>query len=477
MYESPFTLSLWALFIEGAKDTIFYYFLFINSCYLLLVFYAAYALMVRYREVQAENVHDILTSDSLPVITFIVPSYNEEKNILSTISNIRQISYRHKQIIVVNDGSSDNTLSLLQHHFSLVRISPSYPGTIQTQQVKNFYKSTLVNNLMVIDKANGGKADALNAGINALTGPLFVCIDSDTLIDEHGINQLIRPFLMDSATVAAGASVRIVNGCTIDQGHITHVGFPNRLLCQIQAVEYLRGFFIGRLGWNWTRGSLIVSGAFSLFKTDIVREIGGYEVNTVGEDMEIIVRLHRYMLEKKRPYKIAFIPDPIAWTEAPEKLKLLGKQRTRWHEGLIQSLWKHKRMLFNPRYKVVGLITFPFYVLAELISPLIELMGYVTLASDYFSGRLDWSYAWIFIVICWGFATNLALMSIIFEEMTYRRYGGVKHIFLMLYASLVENVGYRQWLMVCRLKAFKSAWKKGSRWTNLARVGYGKVRK
>lgn len=453
---------------------ILFYFIWLNTLYLILLIVACRSLYRIFQEAEVEDTALIVKSDSLPTITFIVPAYNEELTIEQSIRTLLQLSYRYKQIIVINDGSTDLTLDVLRHVFSLIKIPAATLGNIRTQPVRAFYQSRDYANLLVIDKINGGnKADALNAGINACTSPLFVIMDSDTLIDDNQFNLLIPPFLVDSQTAVTGAAVRIVNGCTVENNRIIKFGFPTNFLAGIQCIEYLRAFFLGRLGWNWTNGNLIISGAFGLFNTEDIKKIGGYDHYNLGEDMELIMRLHRRFREMNLDYKISFSPLPVAWTEAPETWSSLAKQRERWHRGLLQTLRKHRKMFLNPRYGLEGLVTVPFFVLGELLSPVIELVGYIVVLISYWLNIINWTFFWLFLALAWGFTIFLSFMSILMEELTFQRFPSFKNIIQMLLFAFLENFGYRQMTVFWRTRAFFSP-KKGIRaWINLSRKGFG----
>lgn len=455
------------------QDFILLYFIWLNGLYLIMLVVASRSLYHGFQEAQLEDPSQIVKSDSLPTITFIVPAYNEELTIEQSVRTLLQLSYRYKQIIVINDGSKDLTLDVLRHVFSLIKIPANTTGNIRTQPIKAFYQSRDYANLLVIDKVNGGsKADAVNAGINACTTPLFVVMDSDTLIDDKQFNLLIRPFLIDSRTIVAGSAVRIVNGCTVENNRIIKFGFPTNFLAGIQCVEYLRAFFLGRLGWNWTRGNLIVSGAFGLFNTEDVKRVGGYDHYSLGEDMELTIRLHRWAHETNLDYNIAFSPLPIAWTEAPEIWASLASQRERWHRGLLQTLKKHRKMFLNPRYGLEGLVTVPFFVLGELLSPVIELIGYIVLLISYWLNMINWDFFWLFLGMAWGFTLFLSFTSILMEQLTFQRYPSFKNTIQMLLFAILENFGYRQMTVFWRVRAFFSPKKGFAGWINLVRKGF-----
>lgn len=375
----------------------------------------------RYREIAAEDIFRILRSNSLPSITFLVPAFNESKNILQTVRTMLSLSYRYKQIIVINDGSNDSTLELLKTHFSLKSVPPTQPTIFQTEKVRSYYVSIDHPNLMVIDKENGGKADALNAGLNACTTSIYVCSDADTLIDDNALSRLIRPFLIHPDTVAAHASVNIINGCKIGPNRILEFHFPKKLVPGYQSIEYMKIFLVERMGLSWTKGACVVPGAFGMFKKDTMIAIGGYDTSAVLEDVEVITRMHEHLLRNKIEYNIAYVPDPIAWTEAPENLKVLGKQRVRWYQGTTQSVWKYRYMIFNPRYKSVGLFVCPFTVLQKLVPPF-EVSAYIILAFLAYFSVVDPLFVFIYMGIGWSFGTLFFLCTVTMELLAYQTY-------------------------------------------------------
>ena len=305
-----------------------------------------------------------------PPISIIAPAYNEEATILTSVQALLSLNYPEFEVIVVNDASKDNTLNLLIERFQLYHVEPIFRYQLKTAEVKAIYRSTLFKNLTVVDKYNGGKADALNCGLNISKYTLFCGIDADTLILPNALVQLARPFIQDpSRTVVSGGTIRIANACSISHGQIDKVQLPKNIWANFQIVEYLRAFLFGRIGWNAIGGTLIISGAFGLFRRDVVVAAGGYASDSVGEDMELIVRIHRKLREEKRPYQIRFVWESVCYTEVPESGQILSRQRDRWQRGLIDSLWRHRRMFLNPKYGVIGMISFPFFIFFELLGP------------------------------------------------------------------------------------------------------------
>jgi cellulose synthase/poly-beta-1,6-N-acetylglucosamine synthase-like glycosyltransferase len=329
----------------------------------------------------------------------------------------------------------------------------------------------------VIDKENGGgKADALNAGINAARYPYFCVLDSDGVLEEDALLRVAKPMLDDPALVAAtGGIVRVANGCRVDHGRITHVGLPRSWLATVQVVEYFRAFLVGRIGWSRMRSLLIISGAFGLFRRDLVEAAGGFSTATVGEDLELVVRLHRHLRDRGEDYRVAFIPDPVAWTEAPEDFRSLRRQRARWEKGLGGALWRHRRMACNPRYGVVGLVAFPYFIVFELLGPIIELLGYAVVPASAALGAVSLAFFVGFFAAAVLVGLLLSVSALALEEFSFRRYVRAREVGRLLIAALIENFGYRQLLAFWRAVALVDLARGRHGWGEIRRRGLGYV--
>lgn len=301
---------------------VFTYFILLNGGYLTLNLLSIFALQRNKEEKLLDALPQVFTGLE-PGISLLVPAYNEEATITASVQSMFQLTYSDFEIIVINDGSKDGTLEVLKREFSLLPFPEAPREGLPTKPVRGVYRSLKYPNLRVIDKENGGKADSLNAGINAARHPLFCGVDADSILARNSLQLVAKPFLNHPETVASGGTVRVANGCEVADGFLTKVGLPTNLWALFQVVEYLRAFLFGRLGWSKLNAMLIISGAFGLFKTDVVIEAGGYRANTIGEDMELVVRIHRYLRQQGRPYRIEFVPEPVCWTEAPEDHKTL----------------------------------------------------------------------------------------------------------------------------------------------------------
>ncbi len=373
---------------------------------------------------------------------------------------------------MVSDGSTDDTLRLLIDAFELEPADRTPSSRLPTKPVEAVYRSRRHPNLWIIDKVNGGKADSLNAGLNYTRTVLFCAMDADTLLEPEALPRLARPFLEDRTTVAAGGIVRIANGCDIDGGVIRKVLLPRGMIARVQVVEYLRAFLATRVGWDVLGATLIISGAFGVFRREIVADAGGFAVDTVGEDMELIVRLHRYCRDNEIDYRISFIPDPVAWTEAPEDLKSLSRQRNRWQRGLVQTLWRHRNMLGNPRYGSPALIGFTYYTIFEVIGPIIEAAGFALFIAAVLTGLAPMSFVVAFLALAVATGIALSVAAVALEELSFRRYTKASDLWRLLAVALIENFGYRQLATIWRVNGIISAVRGDRSWGVLERRGF-----
>ena len=440
--------------VRDANFAILVYFLALNSFYALLLVLSIPEIWEQTRLAEDEDFQRLMQSDALPPITILVPAYNEQKTIEASVTAILALHYRNYEVVVVNDGSKDGTLEALRHAFDLYEIPRTYPETISTKPLRALYRSRARTKLVVIDKENGGKADSLNAAINASRFPLVIAVDADTLIEPDALLRLTRPFLLGRRVAAVGGTVRVANGCVVKHGQVMDARVPRRLLPGIQVVEYLRAFLFGRLGWNRLGGNLIISGAFGLFRKDHLLAVGGYDATSIVEDLDLVVRLHRYLRSHKIRYEIPFIPDPVAWTEVPESLRVLARQRGRWQRGLVAAMWQYRGMLFNPRYGRVGLIAVPFYALGEMLAPLVEVFGYVIIVAGLIAGVVNVSFALLFILVAWGYGMLLSLWAVVLEEVSFHRYRRLGDLVRLVLFATLENFGYHQCGVWWRLGAF-----------------------
>ncbi len=448
------------------------YFLVVNSFYLVMAVSASWEMLKHQRLVRGEVRWRVLSSNVAPRISVLAPAYNEESTIGESVRSLLALNYPNLELILVNDGSTDGTLSVLKERFDLVEIHPIYQRTLETKLVNSLYVSRQYPNLIIVDKRNGGKADALNAALNLSAGKLVCVIDSDTLIEPDALQRMVRPFLIGDDVLAAGGTIRVANGSRVQRGRVIECRVPGNPIAGFQVVEYLRSFLFGRLGWNLLGGNLIISGAFGLFRRDAVLAIGGYAHRTVGEDLEIVARLRRRGYETKSSQRVAFIPDPVAWTEVPESLRVLSRQRDRWHRGLAEVLWRHRSMMFNPRYGAVGLFVFPTFVFVELLSPVIEAVGLLGLVAGLIIHAVDTPFALCFFLFAYGYGVLLSVFVLVMEEWSYHRYERLRDRLLLLVWILLENAGYRQLTVLWRLQGLIGFLRGRTTWGTMERKGF-----
>lgn len=438
-----------------ATSAILVYFFLISIFYLLFIVLSI-AGVFRYRHLTSFiNFKEIFQMPLVKPISIIAPVHNEEMGIVESVNSLLSLEYPLYEVIVVNDGSKDHTLERLIEAFDLKKSKRIFRKTIPTKPIKGIYISPSNPKLVVVDKINGKKADALNAGLNVSRYPLFCGIDGDSLLEKDSLLKMARPFLEEPDKImGAGGIIRLSNGCTVKSGQVVKVGLPQNFLARFQILEYLRAFLGGRIGLSMLKSMLIISGAFSLFRKDIVLKCGGYRTNTIGEDMDLVVRMRKYLHEEKIPFDFTFVPDPVCWTQAPETLKTLAIQRNRWHRGLIETLFHNRKMLFNPRYGITGLFAMPFYLIFEMLGPLIEVTGYIIFAILVILGQFNQPFILLFFLLAVVFGILLSLLSVLLEEYSARRYPRLKDLITIVGFGLLENILYRQWLAVVRAKAF-----------------------
>lgn len=406
-------------------------------------------------------------------ISVIAPAYNEELSIVQSVKALLALEYPQHEVIVVNDGSIDDTLATLIASFEMEACDRAQIAELQHTRILGTYRSRRYPNLIVIDKENGRKADAANAGIGFARSPLVCVIDADSIIEPDGLLRAAEPFMHDDGRlVAVGGTIRIANGCEVEGGFLRRIGVARELVVRFQVVEYLRAFLSTRVASAHTNTLMLISGAFGMFRRDVLIEIGGYRHDTVGEDLELIVRMHRYLREHKRPYAIKFVPDIVCWTEAPATLAGLKGQRSRWQQGALETLQRHKRMLFNPRYGRIGLIGMPLLVLEDVVGPPAEVLGYVVVPVSVMLGLLDPMMAVAYLSLTVLFGTGLSLGSLALEEMQLRRTPSARDLFRLGQAALLENFGFRQINLLYRLRGIRSFWRAETKWEAVPRIGF-----
>jgi len=448
------------------------YFLVLNSFYALLLLLSIPEMMEHWRISDDDNLRRLLGSEVVPPISVLVPAYNEEAIIVASVLSFLTLEYPNHEVVVVNDGSTDDTMQSLIAAYELYEAPAAYPDVVPTASVRAYYRSRVYSKLSCIDKDNGGKGDSLNAAVNAARFGYVLAVDADTIVERDALLRLARPFLLGEPVAAVGATVRVVNGSTVVHGVVTEPRVDSRWLPGIQTVEYLRAFLFGRLGWNRLGGSLIISGAFGLFKQEHLQAVGGYHTGSVTEDMDIVIRLHKHLRAAGSTESIQFIPDPVAWTEVPVSLRGLRRQRERWHRGLISTMIEHRRVCFNPKYGRIGFIAYPFFLFGEMLAPLIEVVGYLAFAVSLPIGAAEMPFVLLFLAVSVGFGLLLSLWATVLEEVSFRRYPAVRDFLLLIWFSLIEAFGYRQLTLWFRLESYWKYMQKDVRWGVMEREGF-----
>ncbi|MFB6361333.1 MAG: glycosyltransferase family 2 protein [Halobacteriales archaeon] len=438
--------ELGLLLLASTGVSVVVYYGIINIWYLAIHSLALLELRANVRESNWKPAFRPFDSPFYPGIAVLVPAYNEEATIVESLNALLTLNYPDTEIVVVNDGSTDRTLDVLIEEFDLAPLEAPIPFDVPSEPIHGAYRSETYEELLVIDKENGGKSDALNAGLWMTDMELFCAVDSDTIIERDALLQIVRPFLRDpERAVASGGTVRVANECVIEDGQIQEVNLPKTGLPGLQVMEYLRAFYSGRLGLNRLRGLILISGAFGLFRADYAREIGGYRHDTITEDFDIVVRLHRYLMDNDIEYRVDFVPEPVAWTEVPESRRVLGRQRRRWYRGMLETLVTNRGMLFNPRYGRVGTLILPLFAAAEAIGPLVEGFGYLLIPIAWYLGALNFEFFVLFFLLTTGFGVFLSWFGIFSEVWSFNRYRKPRNIVRLLWYGVLENFGYRQW--------------------------------
>ncbi|TJY44597.1 glycosyltransferase [Cohnella pontilimi] len=405
-------------------------------------------------------------------ISILVPAFNEEAGICGSVRSLLSIEYPEFEVIVINDGSADGTLRTMIDSFRMEPVSRAVRKRLDTEQVRAVYRSNVYDNLYLVDKDNGGKADALNAGINYSAYPYFCSLDGDSVLERRSFLKVMKPILESGEEViASGGSIRIANGCEIESGEVVKVGLSRRPLVVMQVIEYLRAFLLGRVGMSRHNLLIIVSGAFGVFNKHWVIEAGGYRRNTVGEDMELVMRLHRMNKDRKLNKQILYVPDPVCWTEAPESMKYLRRQRSRWHRGLLESLLVHRDMLFRPKYGSLGWISLPYFLFIELFAPLVEALAYVVLVATLFVSSVYWEFSVLLLSVCLLYGSMFSMAAVVVEEWSLRKYPKARDILRLFVYALTESFWYRPLTVWWRCEAFVQ-WMAGKRgWGEMKRKG------
>jgi cellulose synthase/poly-beta-1,6-N-acetylglucosamine synthase-like glycosyltransferase len=460
-------------FLEFSNWTLFYYYVASNIAYFVMLLIAISTSRAHQNRLKSVPLTWVKGSPLAPPITILMPAHDEELCISTAVRNVLDLDYPELEVIVINDGSVDRTLALLQERFRLRPVRMVYVPHAKSAVVRALYRSDLDARLVVVDKeAGGSKADALNAGLNAATSPYVCVVDADSVLERDALLRIMVPVLADpQRVVGAGGIVRVLNGSEVEAGCIRRVRLPKRSIEVIQVVEYLRAFLIGREAWARGNMLMIISGAFGIFRTDLIRAVGGYRSDAIGEDIDLVARLHRHLRERDADYFLEFVPDPVCWTEVPSDLQSLGRQRARWQKGLIDVLWPNRDLLFVRRYGRIGFVALPYLWLFEFLAPVFEIGGLLTIALAAGLGSLNKEFFVQFLLFGYAFATVISIGSVLLEELTYKRYNDWQDVVRLVSYCFLEHFPYRQLHMMWRLQGLWQYMRGDTVWRPLNRQG------
>jgi cellulose synthase/poly-beta-1,6-N-acetylglucosamine synthase-like glycosyltransferase len=492
-------MDLFKNFYEG--------FVFVYGCtmlfmYALLAMLSLRGIMKFQRKNSYVDYTKMLQSPLAPGISIIAPAFNEAVTIIQNVRSLLTLNYPRFEVLIVNDGSTDDTLQKLIDEFELVQVDFAYNERIKSQPVKRLFKSSnsAYDKLVVIDKVNGkSKADASNAGINAAAYDYFLCTDVDCIIEKDTLLRMIKPFMDEEhnkiketgdpcpecgyvhviedsvRVIATGATLRIANSCEIDEGVITRVRPPEKWLPRFQEMEYLRAYVLGKMGWSVINCVPNVSGGLGLFDKEIAIKAGGYDGKSFAEDMDMVTRMCTYMIDNKLKYAIRYIPTTQCWTEGPPNMKVFSRQRTRWGRGLAEIVTMHAKVIFNPHYKKLGLVVLPYTLFFEFLAPIIELSGILYYIYLIITGNINWHYAMILLAFVYLYSIMITTLAILWDQKTYQYYKTWGEVIGLALMAFIEPFVYHPLIVFFALRGY---WffiiGKKSNWGNMQRQGFGK---
>ncbi|WP_312766177.1 sulfatase-like hydrolase/transferase [Epilithonimonas sp.] len=437
----------------------------------------AFGAVLRYKKENVFTDYNIIASNpNAPVFSVLAPAYNEGMTIVENVRSLLSLYYHNLEIVIINDGSKDDSMQKLIEAYDLECVSYFVQGKIETNKVKGIYKSRnrAFRKLIVVDKENGGKADALNVGINISSGQYLVCIDVDCILEQDAILKLAKPFLeeTDKKIIACGGVIRLANNCVIEDGKVVSVNMPKTLLGRTQALEYIRAFVLGRMAWSRASGLILISGAFGVFDREIVLKCGGYDRKTVGEDMELVVRMRKYMEECNEPYEVLTIPDPLCWTEVPETKDILKKQRNRWMRGTIETLWKHRKLMFNPKYRKLGMVSLPYWFFFEFLGPLVEFSGYIVFFIFLLLGLINWPFFFVLFALVLSLGFLYSVYGILVDMLSHQVYSKRKDFFALIGTAFSEPFYFHPITVRAGVNGFIDYFKRSHGWGEMTRQGF-----
>lgn len=462
--------------IEILHNILFIVTAIIFSIYLALVIYSAISLRKYLRKNSYVDYNSIITPSVVPSVSVIVPAFNESATIIDNIRTLLSLYYSDFEIVVINDGSTDDSMEKIIEAYELEKVNYYFDYRLGCERIKGVYKSMnrSFKKLMVVDKENGGKSDALNAGLNVVKNDLIVCIDADSIIEQDALLRMVKPFLeeKDRKVIGTGGVIRIANSCEIVSGKITKIHLPKKWLPRAQVMEYTRDFLIGRIAWSELDGLLLISGALGMFDREVVIQAGGYSTKTVGEDMELVVRIRRYMADQGIKYDVVYIPDPLCWTEVPSRLGDLARQRSRWTRGTMETLWTHRKLFFNRKYGNLGLLGYPYWLFFEWFAPILEFLGLIVFTFLVIMGKLNLSFFLLLLGFVYFFAVSLSIWSVLFEEITFHKYEKRRDVLKLMLTAFLEPLMFHPLVLGMTIKGNLDKLLKKSTWGKQVREGF-----
>ena len=472
--------------MESAKDiflflvyhAIFILTVLIFSTYLGLTIFSAITLRKYLRKNSYVDYNSIVSSPLAPSLSVIAPAYNESRSIVDNIRTLLSLYYNNYEVVVINDGSSDDTLEKIKDAYDLEKVNYYFDYRLPCERIRGVYKSKnrSFKRLTVIDKQNGGKADTLNAGLNVCRNDLVVSIDADSIMEPDALLKLVKPFMeaKEKRVIGAGGVIRIANSCEVVGGHIKKINLPKQFLPRAQVMEYTRAFLMGRMAWSELDGLLLISGALGMFDREIVIRAGGYSTKTVGEDMELVVRIRRYMADNGLDYDVVYIPDPLCWTEVPANWKVLARQRSRWTRGTMETLYTHRKLFFNRKYKKLGMLGYPYWLLFEYLAPIIEFLGILWFFFLVITSKLNWPFFLLLTGFVYFFAVSLSIWAVLFEEITFHKYERRRDVIRLMGTAFLEPLFYHPMVMLMSIKGNIDKLFNKKSWGKMERKGFSK---
>ena len=450
----------------------------IFTTYLTLTIFSAISLRKYLRKNSYVDYNSIVASPLAPSLSVIAPAFNERETIIDNIRTLLSLYYNNYEVVVGNDGSSDDTLEKIIQAYELEKVNYYFDYRLPCERIRGVYKSMnrSFKKLTVIDKRNGGKADSLNAGLNVCRNDLVVSIDADSIMEPDALLKLVKPFMeaKEKKVIGAGGVIRIANSCEISEGHIQKINLPRKFLPRAQVMEYTRAFLMGRMAWSELDGLLLISGALGMFDREVVITAGGYSTKTVGEDMELVVRIRRYMADHGMDYDVVYIPDPLCWTEVPSSIRVLARQRSRWTRGTLETLITHRGLFFNGKYGKLGLLGYPYWLFFEYLAPIIEFLGILWFTFLAVTGRLNWPFFLLLFGFVYFFAVSLSIWAVLFEEITFHKYEKRRDVMRLVGTAFLEPLFYHPLVMLMNVKGNIDKLLHINKWGKMERKGFKK---